>query len=92
MTGFRANCANLANKHNTKLGTLNCSAHARTVRPTGADRPASGSDRPPAQNGAQHSVYLIQLFLRSFYENLAVGRIWLCRECKYHVKKDKRAK
>ena len=39
-TGFRVNSANLANKHSTKLGTLNCSAHARTVRPTGADRPA----------------------------------------------------
>jgi hypothetical protein len=39
-TGFRANSANLANKHSTKLGTLNCSAHAWTVRPTGADCPA----------------------------------------------------
>jgi hypothetical protein len=28
----------LANNHSTKLGTLICSAHARTVRPTGADR------------------------------------------------------
>jgi hypothetical protein len=32
-TVFRVNSANLANKHSTKLGTLNCSAHARTVRP-----------------------------------------------------------
>jgi hypothetical protein len=36
----------LANNRSTKLGTLICSAHARTVRPTGADRPASGPDRP----------------------------------------------
>jgi hypothetical protein len=34
----RANSANLANNRSTKLGTLICSAHARTVRPTGADR------------------------------------------------------
>jgi hypothetical protein len=34
----RANSANLANNHSTKLGTLICSAHARTVQPTGVDR------------------------------------------------------
>jgi hypothetical protein len=39
---FRANSVNLANNRSTKLGTLNCSAHARTVRPTGADRPDRG--------------------------------------------------
>jgi hypothetical protein len=38
-TNFRANSAKLANNRSTKLGTLICSAHARTVRPTGADRP-----------------------------------------------------
>jgi hypothetical protein len=38
-TNFWANSANLANNRSTKLGTLICSAHARTVRPTGADRP-----------------------------------------------------
>jgi hypothetical protein len=43
---------NLANNRSTKLGTLICSAHARTVRT--ADRPASGPDRPRAQIGAQH--------------------------------------
>jgi hypothetical protein len=32
----------LANNHSTKLGTLNYSAHARTVRPTGADCPDRG--------------------------------------------------
>jgi len=37
---FRANSANLANNRSTRLGTLIYSAHARTVRPTGADRPA----------------------------------------------------
>jgi hypothetical protein len=31
-TNFRVNFANLANNRSTKLGTLNCSAHARTVR------------------------------------------------------------
>jgi hypothetical protein len=53
-TNFRANFVNLANNRSTKLGTLNCSAHARTVRPTSADRPASGPDRLPAQFSAQH--------------------------------------
>jgi hypothetical protein len=43
-TNFRANSANLANNRSTKLGTLICSAHARTVRTM--DRPASGPDRP----------------------------------------------
>jgi hypothetical protein len=38
----RANSANLANNRSTKLGTLICSAHARTVRPTGADCPDRG--------------------------------------------------
>jgi hypothetical protein len=41
-TKFRANSANLANKHSTKLGTLIYSAHARTVRPTDADCPDRG--------------------------------------------------
>jgi hypothetical protein len=41
-TEFRANFANLANKHSTKLGTLIYSAYARTVRPTGADCPDRG--------------------------------------------------
>jgi hypothetical protein len=36
----RANSTNLANNRSTKLGTLICFAHARTIRPTGADRPA----------------------------------------------------
>jgi hypothetical protein len=34
-TNFRAFPVNLANNRNTKLGTLICSAHARTVRPQG---------------------------------------------------------
>jgi hypothetical protein len=39
---FRANSANLANNRSTKLGTLICSAHARTFRPTGVDCPDRG--------------------------------------------------
>jgi hypothetical protein len=31
-TKFRANSVNLANNRSTQLGTLNCSAQARTVR------------------------------------------------------------
>ena len=41
-TNFRAYPLILANNRSTKLGTLICSAHARTVRPTGADRPDRG--------------------------------------------------
>jgi hypothetical protein len=41
-TNFRANSVNLANNRSTKLGTLNCPAHAGTVQPTGADRPDRG--------------------------------------------------
>jgi hypothetical protein len=41
-TNFRANSGNLANNRSTKLGTLICSAHAWTVRPTDADRPDRG--------------------------------------------------
>jgi hypothetical protein len=37
-TNFRAYPEILANKHSKNLGTLICSALARTVRPTGADR------------------------------------------------------
>jgi hypothetical protein len=41
-TNFRAYPMILANNHSTKLETLICSAHARTVRPTCADRPDRG--------------------------------------------------
>jgi hypothetical protein len=41
-TNFLANPVNLANNRSTKLGTLICSTLARTVRPTGADRPDRG--------------------------------------------------
>src|SRR5688572_5781580 len=41
-TNFRAFPMILANNRSTKLGTLIYSAHARTVRPTGADRPHRG--------------------------------------------------
>ena len=41
-TNFRAYPEIFANKHSKKLGTLICSAHARTVRPTGTDRPDHG--------------------------------------------------
>ena len=50
----QANSENLANKHSKKLGTLIYSTHTRTIRPTGADRPASGPDRPPAHFGSKH--------------------------------------
>jgi hypothetical protein len=43
-TNFRAYPEILANKHSKKLGTLICSALARTVQPTCADRP----DRRPS--------------------------------------------
>jgi hypothetical protein len=43
---FRANFANLANNRSTKLGTLICSAHARTVRTTSVGHPAKGPNRP----------------------------------------------
>jgi hypothetical protein len=41
-TNFRAYPLILANNRSTKLGTLIYSAHARTVRPTGADCPDRG--------------------------------------------------
>jgi hypothetical protein len=53
-TKFRANSTNLANNRITKLGTLNCSAHARTVRPTGADRPDRGPSGLRAGLSATH--------------------------------------
>jgi hypothetical protein len=46
----RVNSANLANNRSAKLGTLIYSAHVRTVRPIGADRPA-------AHLSAQHTRY-----------------------------------
>jgi hypothetical protein len=49
----RANSVNLANNRSTKLGTLIYSAHARTVWPIGADRPAWST----AHFGAQHLHY-----------------------------------
>jgi hypothetical protein len=58
-TNFRAYPAILANNRSTKLGTLICSAPARTVRT--ADRPATGRDRPRAQFGIQQLVNGVQL-------------------------------
>jgi hypothetical protein len=55
-TDFRANSANLANNRSTKLGTIIYSEHARTVRPTCADCPASGPDRPHAHFGAKQDA------------------------------------
>jgi hypothetical protein len=43
----------LGNQSREKLGTLTDSAHARTVRATTADRPASGPDRPRDTFGVQ---------------------------------------
>jgi hypothetical protein len=56
---FRANSANLANNRSIKLRTLIYSAHARIVRPTGADRPDRGpsglrAGPSAAHFGAQH--------------------------------------
>jgi hypothetical protein len=45
-TDFWVNPAVLGNKSREKLGTLTDFAHARTVRATTVDRPASGPDRP----------------------------------------------
>jgi hypothetical protein len=53
-TGFRANSADIANKHSTKHGTLIYSARARTVRPTGADRPDRGPSGLRAGPSAPH--------------------------------------
>jgi hypothetical protein len=55
-TNFRVIFANLANNRSTKLGILNCSAHARTVRPT-------GPDRLPAQSGAQQAPLIFSDFV-----------------------------
>jgi hypothetical protein len=51
-SNFRAFPVILANNRNTKLGTLICSAHARTVRPPDADCP----DRGPSGLRAGPSV------------------------------------
>jgi hypothetical protein len=56
-TNFWANSAILANNRSTKLGTLICSAHARTVRPTGADHPNRGpSGQRVGPSAAQFSA------------------------------------
>jgi hypothetical protein len=71
-TNLRANFANLANNRSIKLGTLICSAHARTVRPTGTDRPThrhgpSGprtvwtTDRPAS--GTDRPPLILQLII-----------------------------
>jgi hypothetical protein len=53
--------------------------------------PHGGRGRRPRQWGwglssaPRHSGPVwFSFFLTSFFENLAVGRIWLCRESKYH--------
>jgi hypothetical protein len=48
-TNFRAYPVILANKHSKKLGTLICSAPARTVRPIGADCLDRGLSGPRAR-------------------------------------------
>jgi hypothetical protein len=56
-TNFRANPVNLANNRSTKLGTLICSALARTVRPTGADRGPSGLRAGPSAGSLWFQTY-----------------------------------
>jgi hypothetical protein len=58
---LRANPGIFANKRSEKLGTLICSARARTVQPTGADRPHRGPSGlrvglSAPQFGAQHRL------------------------------------
>ena len=50
---LRANPAIFVNKRSEKLGTLICSAHARTVRPPGADCP----DRGPSAGSIMVQTY-----------------------------------
>jgi hypothetical protein len=56
---LRANLGIFANKRSEKLGTLICSARARTVRPTGADRP----DRPASGPDCPHLNLVLNTFL-----------------------------
>jgi hypothetical protein len=63
-TDFRANSVNLANHRSTKLGTLICSAHARTVRPTDANCPdhrcgLSGPRTVRPQGRTVHTLILV---------------------------------
>jgi hypothetical protein len=62
-TNFRAFFMILANNHNTKLGTLICSAHARTVRPPGADCPDRGPSGLRAGPSARLNLVLNTTFV-----------------------------
>ena len=69
---LRANPAIFANKRSKKLGTLICSARARTVLPTGADRPDRGpfglrAGLSAPQFGAQH-MYIFGMFFKQVEE------------------------
>jgi hypothetical protein len=68
-TNFRAYPLILANNRSTKLGTLICSAHARTARPTGADCP----DRGPSGLGAGPSARSIWCSTNMIGELLCCG-------------------
>jgi hypothetical protein len=59
----------LANNRSTKLGTLICSAHARTVRPTGADCP----DRGPCDLRAGPSTRLNSVLNRTTADKVNNG-------------------
>jgi hypothetical protein len=59
-TKFRAYPEILANKHSKKLGTLICFVLARTVQPTGADRPDLGLNRLCFLFSVQQVPYKIQ--------------------------------
>jgi hypothetical protein len=56
----------LDNNRSTKLGTLICSAHARTVRPTGADRPDRGPSGLRAGPSALNLVLNRNLYTPSY--------------------------
>jgi hypothetical protein len=57
-----------------------------TIGERAGGRPAFGARRcrRACRGLGYRRACLVQLFLTSFSENLAVGRIWLCRESKYH--------
>jgi hypothetical protein len=69
-TNFRVMSANLTNNRSTKLETLNCSAHARTVRPTGADHP----DRGPSDRTVLTLILVLNRDVRVFFREVKLEK------------------
>jgi hypothetical protein len=59
-------------------------AHTLAILPHCWSLPAAPRTTPRRHSYASTGPVWFSFFVTSFFENLAVGKIWLCKESEYH--------